>query len=95
MKTSRLFFIFLTLANIFIFLFKAYFQYIPYSSYDSLYKTCDDNGQKKWNQFAAVYRDNEVKEAQTILAQQLDLKSKNKIEKAVSIAAFMYTKFKN
>jgi hypothetical protein len=95
MKTSRIFFIFLTLANIFIFLFKDYFQFIPYSSYESLYTTCDDNCQKKWKQFAAINPHNEVKEAQTILAHQLDLKSKNEIEKAVFIAGFLYTKFKN
>lgn len=91
-KTVLFLFLLLSILNGFIFYFKDRFQYIPYASYNKLYKPCNDDCLKKWHQYVIPYGTQELQTASHIAA-TFDSSKTSTLDKIVSISQHLYEKF--
>ena len=91
-KLIFLAFIFLTIVNAFIFLFRDHFAYQSYADYSTLYKPCDEDCIQTWKQAFDDILPGEMSEAKKIADSITDEKFATP-DKIYSIGKFLYNKF--
>jgi hypothetical protein len=87
--------IFLTLANLIIFIFRDYFQFQLYTDYSSLYNDCTKKCITKWQQTRDDYPQNELSEVKLITQSMFKLKDEPTLSKVTILGSFIYSRFKN
>lgn len=92
MKKAILLLLVLTIANVVVFVFRDYFQYYPYKSYQQLYKNCDSRCTKKWSGYTKIYTASERTAAKS-LTDPIIGKRKNTLEKVQALSGHLYTLF--
>lgn len=85
-------FVLLTVVNGLIFVFRDRFGYQSYSSYSSLYGTCNAACERKWHQFVNDYSEIELQQAKRI-TDSIVSRDTSTIDKVTSIAKFLYNRF--
>ena len=92
MRKRTLLFLFLTIINGIIFYFRDNFQYIQYSTYDQLYKSCDENCRQKWDDYLLPYTEASMQDARQLL-KPLHLDSNSALTTLKFIGHHFYEKF--
>ncbi|MBB1282930.1 transglutaminase domain-containing protein [Flavisolibacter sp. BT320] len=85
-------FLFVSILNLVVFVFRDFFQYVPYTTYNSLYDPCDEDCKKSWEGPGARYSQSELAAGRKILdsvVRKLDPTA----TKASAIASFLYKRF--
>ena len=85
----------LTITNIAIYFFRDRFAYFPYTSYSSLYGTCNKPCRDNWKQFIDDYPTNDLPEAKKVTDSILQPAPNQTIEKVLKLAGFLQEKFKS
>lgn len=84
-------FLFLTAANIIVFVFRDHFNYQPIAEYNALYAPCNESCLRKWEQYADDYS-SELKEAKQI-TDSIVARYATTSDKVIAIENFLYKKF--
>lgn len=84
-------FLFLTVANIVIFILRDHFSYQPIAGYNALYAPCNESCLQKWKQYANDYS-SELKEAKQIIDPVVKGNSRTS-DKVIAIENFLYREF--
>jgi hypothetical protein len=84
-------FLFLSVANIVVFIFRDHFTYLPFANYNALYAPCNEHCLQKWKQYADDYS-SELKEAKQISDPVVKSYSQTS-DKIIAIENFLYGKF--
>lgn len=90
-RISLFIFLFITLLNIAVFIFREHFNYEPYSVYHDLYSACNEQCAQKWEQYADEYS-SELKEAKKITDSVVSQYSQTS-DKVIAIENFLYGQF--
>src|SRR5688500_14291464 len=94
-KKVTIIFLFLTIINIVIFVFRDHFMYRPFSGYKELYECTDADCLEKWSQYKDDYPIEELKKAKHISDSVIGNSSLNTEEKIWKIGSFVHNRFKN
>jgi hypothetical protein len=93
-RKSIVLFIFLSLANLFIFFFRDHFQYQPYATPSALYAPCGEKCADKWNQYVLDFPAQELAAAKAVSDSVVSGKN-NSEAKVMALSRFIYNRFKN
>ncbi|MGZ8537286.1 MAG: hypothetical protein ACXWV9_03435, partial [Flavisolibacter sp.] len=94
-KKVTVFFIFLTIINIVIFLFRDHFVYRPFSNYKELYECSDPACLEQWSLFKNDYPKQELHKAKQISDSVIGNEPTSIEEKILKIGSFVHNRFKN
>lgn len=92
MKKLLLAFLFLTVINGIVFIFRDAFQYTKYSAYEELYAPCGEDCKAKWDDVLLPYSAASLAEAKGLL-QPLRLDTGTTLSKVIAISHHLYNRF--
>ncbi|NTS42122.1 transglutaminase domain-containing protein [Flavisolibacter sp. BT320] len=85
-------FLIVSVLNLVVFVFRDFFQYVPYTTYDYLYDRCDEGCKQSWEGQGARFSQSELAAGRKILDSVI-LKYDPPATKASAIASFLYRSF--
>ena len=94
-KKVTVIFIFLTIINIVIFVYRDHFMYRPFSGYEELYECTDGDCMEKWSLFKNDYPVEEYNLARHISDSVIGKDPISTQEKILKIGSFVHNRFKN